>query len=142
MQECHPNSSFIEARNKENIQDESCRSESGYGSDVFDSSLGSIHQTDASRKHQSSKTDETRHIEDMSRNETINLRAWRLIVLLAMLATGAMVATGTFLYLRNQARADVEESVSSSMQAFMSTDFYLTSPSCFKQSVRPFYSNS
>ena len=120
MQECQPDSSSMTAYLKENIKDESCSSESGSGSDDVDSSPASIHHADASGKHQSSKANETRQIEDMARGETINLRAWRLIVLIAILTIGALVTTGTFFYLRNQKRADVEANVSSDMHAFMS----------------------
>jgi hypothetical protein len=49
---------------------------------------------------------ERAEIEALARRETRQLRAWRLILVLVMLATGAMVATGTYLYIRNQQADD------------------------------------
>jgi hypothetical protein len=49
---------------------------------------------------------ERAEIEALARRETRQLRAWRLILLLVMLATGAMVATGTYLYIRDKEKGD------------------------------------
>jgi hypothetical protein len=49
---------------------------------------------------------ERAEIEALARRETRQLRAWRLILVLVMLATGAMVATGTYLYIRDQQADD------------------------------------
>ena len=52
-------------------------------------------------------------VKDIARHETKAIRRWRLITLVVILLTGAFVALGSFLYLKNEEHKDATNSVSS-----------------------------
>jgi ABC-type nickel/cobalt efflux system permease component RcnA len=114
------------------IADESCRSggSDAAGSMNFDSSHASTDgENDAVVNHQTSKENEKKHIETMAREETNHLRAWRFILLIAMLTASAAVTAGAFLYLKKQERDGALESVSPTvLSCYMIASNCLISP--------------
>jgi hypothetical protein len=125
MQEAHPQStSFIEVYNKKIYQDdESYRSESESdgnddedgGNDFDSNSFDDSTNLDSHGESRSSNIDEKKQIENLARGETNGLRVWRLIVLLFIFTTCAILTTATFIFLRNQEENDSQKSVSSSL---------------------------
>lgn len=111
MQERHPDSPG-EADDKENgYLDVSYHDESESAEEDFDSSHDSAPFTDIGEHNDSSKSMEIKQILDMARGETTNLQVWRLILLLGMVLTCALVTTGTFLFLKGRERNNSTNSV-------------------------------
>jgi hypothetical protein len=56
--------------------------------------------------------DEVKEVEEMARRETLDVRVWRLLVLLAFVLTSVMVSTGTYVILQDKQEDDFVNSVS------------------------------
>jgi hypothetical protein len=68
-------------------------------------------QTYRTSKTEHSKLKEIKAIQDMARAETIHLRAWRCVVIIAMLLTGGILSVGVHRYLVVQEQKKALESV-------------------------------
>jgi len=111
------------ANSKDSFVDKFNNNEFQQSVNGFSSSCGDDSQM--SDESSSSSSDESGHskssnggtaaneIMEMARHETNAIRRWRLITLTVILLTGAAVATGSFLYLKNQEDKDATSSVSS-----------------------------
>jgi hypothetical protein len=55
----------------------------------------------AAQELHASRARETKELQRWAKRETLQLRTWRLILLLIMLSAGAMAAAGTYLYLKS-----------------------------------------
>jgi hypothetical protein len=54
--------------------------------------------------------DQVKEVEDMARIETKNMRAWKLVVFLTIVATATLVSTGTYIFLKDDEDSDFKES--------------------------------
>jgi energy-converting hydrogenase Eha subunit C len=90
------------------MEEDGALSYSGNESDDEDSTSD---QTFRTIKSEYSKLKEIKAIQDMARTETIRLRTWRCIVMIAMLLTGAVLSVGAYRYLIVQEHKKALESV-------------------------------
>jgi hypothetical protein len=87
-------------------------SSDGSGSDMESSN-------DANHVDEMSTTegDQVKEVEDMARKETKNMRAWKVVVFLTILALATLVSAGTYMFLKTDEDSSFEESY----DAFAST---------------------
>lgn len=97
-------------RNLGSISKDGSHSHSSWGASDDDTDHTSV--TETKRKPSSAKSEEMLKIEERSRKETRNLRAWRSILILVMISTGALTSVGTYLYIANQQRQEALDTVS------------------------------
>jgi hypothetical protein len=83
-------------------------SSDGSGSD-FDAS-GELNHVD---EMSTTEQDQVKEVEEMARIETKNMRAWKLLVFLTILATATLVSTGTYIFLKGDEDSSFEESYNS-----------------------------
>lgn len=88
--------------------------------------------------HSKSTANAANEVKEMARHETNAIRRWRLITLTVILLTGALVATGSFLYLKNQEDKDATDSVSmttSLVDAFTILVVWPCGPICLEKPI-------
>ena len=56
--------------------------------------------------------DEIKEVRNLSKNETRSINIWRTIVVVLILGAGAIVSTGTYIYLHRQFIQDSQDAVS------------------------------
>lgn len=113
-QEGHPKSNFIQGYDKASFEENSCSSDSDSddaASESFDDSSHD-HNDSSEGTHRKGSDDGMQQIEDLARKETNFLRIWRLVVLLLIMGTCAIFATGTYILLRNNQNTSTTLSVS------------------------------
>jgi hypothetical protein len=54
--------------------------------------------------------EQVKEVQDMAKIETRNMRAWKIVVCLAILATATLVSTGTFIFLKDDEDSSYKES--------------------------------
>ena len=59
-----------------------------------------------------SAQDEIKEVRNLAKNETRNINIWRTIVVALILGAGAIVSTGTYIYLHRQSIQESEDAVS------------------------------
>lgn len=114
LQEGHPNydkGSFevnrcsTESHNDEDDDADSNLQESLDGSSQYNSESSKV-------THRTASDDGLKEIEDLARNETNVLRIFRLLMLVLIVGTCALVTTGTYIFLRNVQESTTNQSVS------------------------------
>jgi len=98
-------------------------------------SEGSVWSSDESNEYVSSVgdegsqsdsiVDEVKQVHKLAQKETKDVRVWKLMMLLAILTTAALVSAGTYIFLRQAEDADYQDSVSKRFANW-------SQPSCYR----------
>jgi hypothetical protein len=82
-----------------------------------DSSDGSGMESSVDANHvdemSTTEKDQVKEVEEMAKIETKNMRRWKLVVFLTILATATLVSTGTYMFLKDDEDSSFEESYNS-----------------------------
>jgi hypothetical protein len=92
----------------ENSTAVSVDSSNGSGSDI--DSSGELNHVD---EMSTTERDQVKEVEEMARIETKNMRAWKLVVFLTILAVATLVSAGTHIFLKGDEDSSFEESYNS-----------------------------
>jgi hypothetical protein len=82
---------------------------SEYSSDE-ELSLGTSAGTQQANEMDTTQKDQVKEVEDMAKRETKNMRAWKCVVTLTVLATAIVVSAGTYIFLAGDENSDFEAS--------------------------------
>jgi hypothetical protein len=66
--------------------------------------------TDQNGGMHSTQKDQVREVQDMAKQERRNMRIWKLVVTLTVLATAALVSAGTYIFLKDDEQSSFEAS--------------------------------
>jgi hypothetical protein len=82
-----------------------------------DSSDGSGMESSADANHldemSTTEGDQVKEVEEMAKRETKNMRRWKVVVFLTILATATLVSTGSYIFLKDDEDSNFEESYNS-----------------------------
>lgn len=96
----------------ETYDDDSLGSESFENSEFSGDDSGGTNSEDSSKSSSMNDADQNdKTFENLAKRETAFVRMWRTIVISAMVFTGALLTTGTYLVLKNQQRSQSTQKV-------------------------------
>lgn len=85
----------------------SVASDGSFDDDSFTSDV-----TEQANQMETTQTEQVKEVEQMSKKETNNMRAWKLIVVLTIIVTASLVSAGTYIFLKQNEDSTYDESVS------------------------------
>jgi hypothetical protein len=101
-----------------------------------DSDLGSTSSQDQGDEMGTTQKDQVKEVEEMAKTQTQNMRAWKAVVCLTILAIATLVSAGTWIFLKSEEDDSYTDSYSTFTDTIRSSvqvhkrDLFLTMRSC------------